>query len=217
MEKRPAIDVALDVFRQPSLARRLLRAPLPEGMLDVIQIAAGKSSNTVHEADLKKRRIAAIFFLQQVLVSGANDNYRQLGLNPGASLDLVREHRRWLLKWLHPDLNHNKWESTLFGKVNSAAAALELRMSQINQPIIALSKSNSRRSRPKAHQALRTRRKLSKWKVILYLGKRFAVIAIACLVGYLGLSKTALNWQTETLASFTPDQRNKEFSKSNDQ
>ena len=41
MGNRQAIDVALMIYRRPTLVRATQEAPLPEGMLTVIRIAAG--------------------------------------------------------------------------------------------------------------------------------------------------------------------------------
>jgi len=133
MSNREAIDVALAVFRRPALVRSVQDAPLPEGMITVIRIAAGAEVNAGFISPKRARNAeeaheAAVFFLQQVLFLPHSDNYRLLGLKPGVGAEHVREHKRWLLKWLHPDRNHNKWESALFQRVAKAAEELEKRL-----------------------------------------------------------------------------------------
>jgi hypothetical protein len=207
MQKRQAKEIALDVFRQPILARHQRRLPLPEGMLDVIQIAAGQTSADMNEAQSQTMQEAAVFFLQQVLMSSENDKLRLLGLNPGATLDTVREHRRWLLKWLHPDRNHNKWESTLFARVNAAAADLELHLSVTPEPQISRLRQNHGRLHKQSHHVLRSRRQVPKWKIVLHICKRLAIIASFICIGYLGLKTLDSTMIYETLASFAqPDQ-----------
>lgn len=37
----------------------------------------------------------------------------------------VREHKRWMLKWLHPDRNPSAWEANLFHRVKEASDRIE--------------------------------------------------------------------------------------------
>ena len=50
---------------------------------------------------------------------------RLLGLHEQASYDDIRSNKRLLLKWLHPDRNHNSWETKLFHRVQAAVDRLE--------------------------------------------------------------------------------------------
>jgi hypothetical protein len=199
MGKPLARDIAVDVFSQPVLARRIQRHPLPEGMLEVIQIAAGNRADDNNHLSQE----AAIFFLQQVLVSRENDNFRLLGLNPGASLELIKEHRRWLLKWLHPDRNHNKWESTLFARVNSAA--LQLEKSNVDMPATRTKHHQAEfRNRKRAnHGGFRVRRLVPRWKIILHVLKRTVMIALVVLGAYLGLTKMGFFQNNDVLTNLT--------------
>lgn len=129
MRKRPAIEIALDLREMPSLARIVRRRPLPPELTEVLRVAAG-SEDVAQEFASKYRRSeahireASIFFLQQAVLFPGADSYRTLGLVPGAPPEQIREHRRWLLMWLHPDRNKDKWESALFDKVVAAANAI---------------------------------------------------------------------------------------------
>lgn len=124
------MDIALDLFRRPLMARAVQRSPLPPGMLEVIKVAAGEPFHRdgilrqEGQASPKAQQAAALF-LQHALFLGPGDDFRQLGLDPGADQDRIREHKRWLLKWLHPDRNPSKWESALFLRVSQAAERLE--------------------------------------------------------------------------------------------
>ena len=69
MQEQRAIDVALDVFRQPLLAPRLQHQPLPKEMLSVIQIASGK---------------------KLAVGSGHSDEQLQQEIAPGASTATVK-------------------------------------------------------------------------------------------------------------------------------
>ena len=150
MGNHEAIDVALVMFRRPALVRSLRKAPLPEGMIKVIRIAAGAEVEAGFISPERARNAeeaheAAVFFLQQVLFLPHSDSYRLLGLKPGVGAEHVREHKRWLLKWLHPDRNHNKWESALFQRVAKAAEELEKRLDGV--PVPAASRAAFRRGR----------------------------------------------------------------------
>ncbi|WP_119271337.1 J domain-containing protein [Taklimakanibacter deserti] len=129
MSKRPAIEIALDLREMPSLAKTVRKRPLPPEVMPLLRVAAGSSQHTQEFAGKYRRseahiREACIFFLQQAMLFSGADNYRTLGLAPGAPAEQVREHRRWLLMWLHPDRNMDKWESALFDKVVAAANAI---------------------------------------------------------------------------------------------
>src|SRR5687767_13571343 len=108
--KRQAIDVALDMVGRTNLIPEVQRDSLPEGVRDVIQLATGSETELAEAGrargrDPKALRRAAIFFLQQALLYPGADSHRVLGLAPGATAHEIRDHRRLLLKWLHPDRN----------------------------------------------------------------------------------------------------------------
>ena len=48
-------------------------------------------------------RQAAVFFIEQILLSSDADSYRILGLDHSATAGELRSHMALLLKWLHPD------------------------------------------------------------------------------------------------------------------
>lgn len=125
MQTRNALDIALQLYRQPALAHKVRRDSLPPRMLSVIKIAAGSeeeietpSEHTPEE--LQEMREAAIFFLQNCLFQSGDDSYRVLGVRPDAAIGEMLAHKRWLLKWLHPDVNRNKWEAAYLQRVLTA-------------------------------------------------------------------------------------------------
>jgi hypothetical protein len=149
----PAVVVALEAMSQPDMVRRQLRRPLPDDLIDLIKCAAGDRETILRIT--KERNItedslveASKFFLRHVVGSGGSDKRRTLGLPKSASKADVREHRRWLLKWLHPDRNPSKWEAKLFLKVEIAANTLVAEDSK-NAKIIALAASRRGRQRVK--------------------------------------------------------------------
>lgn len=129
MPQRPAIEIALDLKAMPSLVKTVRKRPLPPEVTPVIRVAAGSQEltqefSTKYGCSDNHIREACIFFLQQAVLFSGADSFRTLGVNPGASVEQIHAHRRWLLVWLHPDRNQNRWESALFARVQSAAKAL---------------------------------------------------------------------------------------------
>ena len=66
---------------------------------------------------LAANREAAIFFIEQVLLSSNSDAYRVLGLDNTATLTELRRHMAYLLKWLHPDLSSDPHKARLAQRV----------------------------------------------------------------------------------------------------
>lgn len=122
MFQQGSLRLALDLLRIPALAKMLRAIPLPPDTLILIRIAAG-CDETLKAAAEKSRaspdqiRSAAQLFLHQVMLHPGADNYRILGLAPEASKAQTKEHRKWLLRWLHPDVNGGNWEAVLAERV----------------------------------------------------------------------------------------------------
>jgi hypothetical protein len=126
MSDREALQVALDIFRSPALVRKVKSQPLPKRVLPIIRIAAGEAieehlSDSTHGWKETDIRSAAVFFLQQILFDKNADDFRILGLTSDASLAEVKDHKRALMKWLHPDRNNNKWENALLQRLLEAS------------------------------------------------------------------------------------------------
>jgi hypothetical protein len=129
MQRDCAVLEALVLCKQPAKARKLNCAELPVDMLTLIKIAAGDEGETQDWSAATGEttdaiRQAAVFFLQQTIAKSGDDAFRVLGLPKGASQEDARLHKRWLLKWLHPDRNHSKWESVLFHRVVAMADSI---------------------------------------------------------------------------------------------
>jgi hypothetical protein len=192
MMERQAIDIALDMLGRPLLIREFQRAPLPPGVRQLIHIAAG-SEIALAEAgkgrgrDPNTLREAAILFLQQALFQPGADSHRVLGLVPGATAEDIREHRRLLLKWLHPDRNPSSWEQRLFQRVIIAAADLEKRLASPS-PKSSITTSVAQRQRTHRSRSHRRsivrRRQPLQWRARfrIYL-RRTAIAAILLSVG----------------------------------
>lgn len=119
---RRALDLALDLARMPALASTMREQPLPPDTLVLIRIAAGCEETTQEAfrltgAQPAALREAAVYYLQQVLFSARSDSHRTLGVQPGATRSEMREHLKWLMKWLHPDQDPDGWESVFAERV----------------------------------------------------------------------------------------------------
>ncbi|MBS0237895.1 MAG: J domain-containing protein [Proteobacteria bacterium] len=97
-------------------------APLPPGVLLLLRLAAAESDAECEAEELTPRgssanRDAAIFFIEQVLLSSNSDAYRVLGLDATATVSELRRHMAYLLKWLHPDLSRDPHKARLAQRV----------------------------------------------------------------------------------------------------
>jgi hypothetical protein len=127
----PALEQALACHRAPALLAAAQSRPLPEGMLTLLRLAAGDQAMAAQCAlasDESETEVAeaAAFFIQQVLFAPGADSYRMLGVNPDAPDAQLKEHYRWLVRWLHPDRNTDDWDSVYADRVNVAWQTLRL-------------------------------------------------------------------------------------------
>lgn len=131
MPRRQAIDIALDAAGKPGVASLMSVGPLPDGIKSLLRVVAeGEWRDATTEAAYRSHtpeqvRAASAAFLGSILFDRASDPYRVLGLSPGASLEDVRENKRLLLKWLHPDRNPKAEEQEYLARVIEAAEAIE--------------------------------------------------------------------------------------------
>lgn len=132
------VSLALAFHRMPASHADLLHGavPLPESLGVLLRLAAGispadvcpsiaslASSNTLTANDL---RVASLFFIEQVLFRHDANYFRVLGVNPGASLEQIKEHHRLLMRLFHPDRTHqpggagSEWKEAYATRVNLA-------------------------------------------------------------------------------------------------
>lgn len=131
MTRRSAIDIAIDARGRKDATSLLSVGPLPEGVKSLLRIVAeGEWRDATTEHAYRRHsaediRAASAAFLAAVLFERQADPYRVLGLAPGARPEDVRENKRLLLKWLHPDRNPSPREQDYLGRVIEAAEAIE--------------------------------------------------------------------------------------------
>ncbi len=129
MPEARALDHALELARNPSLAKAMRHRPLPSGVLDVIKVAAlgpreDGASPIEHGDPRRALHEAAVLYLFEMLFFPGADHYRRLGVNAGASRDDMRRHMHWLLRWLHPDQNPSDYSARLTETVLDAWRAV---------------------------------------------------------------------------------------------
>ena len=204
MERRAALDVALDMVQRPLLAKQAQTQPLPDGVLQLIRIAADSDENIAWTSRTRARssreiRDAAVMFLQQVLFHPGADSFRVMGLAADATPANLHEHRKWLLKWLHPDRNPDKWESLLFRRVLDAAGEVQRQLKeQVPAPLPVRSPHRSRRGRRSSAQ-YRIKRKDA--RAASRPGKIKRNIRRGC-YAVVTLALLAIGWQLWTGQSF---------------
>jgi hypothetical protein len=111
MGKDTALKLAIDLLHVPSRVRPLRSATLPRDVLTLLEIAAGDAEATRQASQASGRtpevvRNAAAFFIEQILLAPGADSYRVLGGTAHTSSSDLRRNMALLLRWLHPDMEH---------------------------------------------------------------------------------------------------------------
>ena len=160
-----ALTLAVRLYRSPGLARSVRRLALPPAVLLVIRVAAGcpiSSAYAVAQTGLDEAtvtRVASLYLLV-ALFGQETDPYRTLGLSTGAAAELVQDHRKWLLKWLHPDRNSNQNLAGLSVRVLAASAELAAQPVQPAAPVVVQPEPVAAEPAPVAQPKSRGKRQL---------------------------------------------------------
>ena len=94
-------------------------------------------------------RNAAAFFIEQILLAPGADSYRVLGGNAQASNSDLRRNMALLLRWLHPDMEHNGTGDRSVFAARITLAWEDLKTAERRAAYDALQKGGARRiSRP---------------------------------------------------------------------
>jgi hypothetical protein len=109
MSDRAALRLAVELLHVPWRVRSVRAAPLPDGVQQLLEVAAGEAANAEAAATANGRspdlvRQAATFFIEQVLLAPGTDSYRVLGATPAATTGDLRRNMALLMRWLHPDV-----------------------------------------------------------------------------------------------------------------
>jgi hypothetical protein len=131
MTRRHAIDIAIDARTRKTSSSLLSVGPMPDGVKDLLRIVAeGEWRTPATEHVYRKHstedvRSASAAFLAGTLFHQQADPYRVLGVTPDATAEEVRENKRLLLKWLHPDRNPSPGARSYLARVLEAAQAID--------------------------------------------------------------------------------------------
>jgi hypothetical protein len=117
------MTIAVEAYRTPSRFRRLRPDAVFSHMLTVIKAAAGDeetlaAQSSIYRMGQKELQEAARHLLLRHLMNSDVRGPRLLGLPDNATPAQLKDHKRWLLKWLHPDRNPSAWEQKLFHRIN---------------------------------------------------------------------------------------------------
>lgn len=121
-----ALEWALALLQAPAERHALRQRPLPDGMLELLEITAGGASQTLMQAAARfavpegKLREAAQFYVREVLLTPQADAYRILGVAQDAGRQQIKQHHRLLQRWLHPDRAQGAADAILATRVNAA-------------------------------------------------------------------------------------------------
>ena len=154
-----SLNMAIDLMRAPSQVPLVRSAPLPDGVLTLLRIAAGDEEVTSQAIAATGRsretvREAAAFFIEQILFYPEADSYRVLGARPDASKSELRRNMALLLRWLHPDHDPQGERSVFASRVTRAWNDLKTEERRAaydrSRRMAALDKSLTRK-KPRAH------------------------------------------------------------------
>lgn len=125
-----AVELALALMAAPRGLDEVRARDLPQDMLAALKAAAGDPLTLANEAQRYRCsepevREACAIFVQQVLLDEGNDPFRTLGCPPDAAEEQLRQHYRWLQRWLHPDRDPEGWVSVFADRVTRAWNALK--------------------------------------------------------------------------------------------
>lgn len=121
-----ALEWALALLRAPTERRRLRQMPLPEGIGELLTIAANVAPDALAAAASRLGEPAATlleaarFYAREVLFHEGADAYRTLGVDAQAGHDRIKAHHRLLQLWLHPDRDQSGDDSVFAARVNTA-------------------------------------------------------------------------------------------------
>ena len=129
MEEADAVRAAIGLMRVPSRLRQIRSEALPDGITNLLRIAAGDRRAEREAAESTGAspaviRDAAAFYIEQILLAPDSDHYRTLGASPDATNGELRRNMALLLRGMHPDIEDGM-RSLFAHRVISAWSALK--------------------------------------------------------------------------------------------
>lgn len=121
-----ALEWAVALLHAPGERHALRQRPLPDGITELLGIAATTSPESLaiaakHFGEPESRmREAAQFYVREILLFPQADAYRILGVSDDASQDVIKTHHRLLQRWLHPDRLQHAGDAVFAARVNVA-------------------------------------------------------------------------------------------------
>ncbi len=127
MEARgEALDWAIALAKAPAERVSLRQRSLPQGLHQLLQVAAASSESSLVELaatvgeSAENLQEAARFYVREILFYQGADAYRVLGVSRDVDLETLRTHHRLLQQWLHPDRQTSDWDAIFAARVNAA-------------------------------------------------------------------------------------------------
>jgi hypothetical protein len=180
-----AMTLAVEAYKTPSRLRHLSTGAVPSGMFLVIKAAAGDDATLLEQSELHRMSVenvrdAAKHFLLRHLLDPNVRGLQLLGLSEGAKEADIKNHKRWLQKWLHPDRNPSMWEQQLFKRISELKVGDQVAVASSLAPVVSAHKSRHRRSTwtlaNDRHKDVSRRRALLRFMVPLIAGAAGVVI-----------------------------------------
>jgi hypothetical protein len=184
-----AVKDALSLLHQPRMVKTSMRGEIPNDVIRLLKVVAGESSEILgigleHNTEPESVVNAAKLYLQLLFASAHSDDRRMLCLPSTAVANDIKEHKKWLMKWLHPDRNHDKWESALFLKVNDAFSRLQKIPSEATS---AKATHDQHRQRTKTPKPEPSYKKIDRNKLLGRAAKPVLFVVVIAVAGYTAL------------------------------
>ena len=206
MKDDSAIRQAIHVFKYPANLRQRNESRVRPGMLDLLKVAAGHQETIERLSEIENVTQEVVceaskHYLRGLITDSKNNPYTTLGLSAAATPEEIKTHKRWLLKWLHPDRNPSKWEAVLFKKVSLAAEALEYPSVVITHVKVKQRKSNSVLRREIGKVLHHPRRTASKTAIFVAFLKPVLFVLIVAVAASMTLKQFSSPPSSTSLAS----------------
>lgn len=120
-----AIDAAFLLAKIPTIAPWLRAMPVPADIALALRIVTGNEIEIERvcrrfSCSAETAELLIKTYLQHIILFPGADNYRILCARPETSCSDIKRNYRLLVRWLHPDMNANDWESGLLFRVTTA-------------------------------------------------------------------------------------------------